>query len=72
LHGTKAFSASQAALPASGMGVQEELGGDTAGQPADPGDVPEHATLCSATKAGEGGRRMFGAREFVFPSYHHA
>jgi len=54
------------------MGVQEELGGDTAGQPADPGDVPEHATLCSATKAGEGGRRMFGAREFVFPSYHHA
>lgn len=69
LHSIKAFSASH--LPASGLRVQKELGGDT-GRTADPRNIPFHTASCSAQKA-EGRREwgMSGVMVFAIPRHHY-
>jgi len=52
LHRVKAFSTPHICPPVSRLGVHENLGGGT----ADPREIPDHVTSCSAIKVGGRGK----------------
>jgi len=68
-HSIQVFAIRPAALPASGVGGDESLGGDVAG-PAKP--IPHHATLSRKSQGKEEERGTFGVTVSVLPRHHHA
>lgn len=73
LHSIKAFSASCIASPVRRLGLQGDMGGDTAQlTPIDQRDVTNHIVSCSAYNSEENRREggIFGVTVFVFLSHH--